>query len=106
MKTKYGTIKATYAQLYDIDGNLLFSLQHKDMGNSAAVICSSNDMQNGYLRVQLTKKALEVIQRLTDGKYKGGENVFVNPVAFDWEEKTNLLPFIGVALLTAFIFSK
>lgn len=102
----YGTIKRTYAELYNAQGELLFSLQAKDMGRNAAVMYDETRPQGELLAdthkcVQLTKKALQVIQKLTIGTYDGGEYVYVKANAFEWAKKKNYAPFLFMAVLAA-----
>lgn len=87
----YGTIKCTYAEIFDAGGNKLFSLQAEDM-NGKPVVTPTKKADVSYVRnvpVLLTSDAIDVIARFV-GKQKAktlsGKTLYVKHAAFDWDE--------------------
>lgn len=105
-----GRIKATYAMLYDAQGNKLFSLQSKDLGGDVAVECAVEMGDKKFVPVTLSHAAKEVIASKAkknqvvymDKANRNGE-LFVKQVAFDWSDNKKKwlvgAALAGVALL-------
>lgn len=91
-KTYAGTIKGTYAEIFDKDGQKLWSLQAKDLKGEPAVIATDiRKVRNSNERnipVTLTADALNVIikQAGAKGKNLSRMSLYAKHAAFDWKE--------------------
>lgn len=61
-------IKCTYAEIHDANGNLIFSLQAKDMAGKPAFIAAADPgtYEGDMLPVKLTAEAIDVIDGNSD----------------------------------------
>ena len=110
----YGRIKATYAMIYDGDGNKLFSIQKADAGDQIIVMTDSA-IDGKFTPVFLTQEAADLIGEKikSDEHYEKIEKALsdgtiqVNTSAIDWSDIANEIQdkskkpllFAGLALL-------
>ena len=96
----YGKIKAAYAEIFNQNGDKIYSVQKKAVGDSAIVVTGGNVLENvredGLLMVKPIGKLVSIL---------GGKDsvVYAKPIAFEWNNsnESNLKPIvlIGGAIL-------
>ena len=82
----YGTIKATYAELYDTDGTKLYAIQKMDTNKSSVVMVEDISAERLVL-AELTKDGKDAIVRKAGAKRAmelAQTELYVKPIAFNW----------------------
>lgn len=113
-----GFIKCTFAELYNMEGKKVFSLNKHQVGYNVAVVTNATPNAGGYVEVAVTDKvAQDVINVINNAKHRGsgykqltsGDSILVKESAIEWQpieeknipddEPNKMALYIGLGLL-------
>lgn len=79
-----GTIKCTFAELYNQDGSKLYSLNKDQLGYNVLVLTDSLPDEKGYVEVALTDTASKAVISSKPDFDLNKITVWVKPDVIDW----------------------